>query len=246
MTVESIPDTEGDISAATDILTTELEQITDEIEAFERFDKKVSKIETDPDPIGSPHGVGYQQISLENGCSKVRAAYKETVMSIPHYEDEYGDTYPSSVKEEFGTDIAVALTQSSNFTLISKSALVDSIQSAIDERKKLRDVVLLEKKSITTLRDDLRNINKNINKISDAKFSHLDFVALDAYRTQIKQLFDKCDKILLKYQNRIREIQKIINTNAPRLSIHKYFYQSLSTDYPILSRIGETSRKIKN
>ena len=246
MTVEPIPDTESEISAAADILTTEFERITNEIEAFERFEKKVSQIDSAPDNVGSVTGVGYQQVSTKNRCLEVRTAYKETVMSVSHYEDEYSDTYPLSIKEEFGTDIAIALTKSSNFTPASKSALLDSIQASINERKRLRDVVLSEKESITTAHDSLYIITRNINEISNHEFKHLDFGALDAYRAQTTVLLEKCDQIGLTRQDKIDKIQNKMSVDTPGLNIHEYFYQSLSTNYPILSAIGKIGERINS
>jgi len=50
-----------------------------------------------------------------SGLVAVRDAYQETVMSVPHYEIEYDDTYQRSVAEECGPELAYALTRGSRF-----------------------------------------------------------------------------------------------------------------------------------
>lgn len=48
--------------------------------------------------------------TAENSLVAVMAAYREIVMAIPHYEEEYGDCDAADVADELGPDIAAALT----------------------------------------------------------------------------------------------------------------------------------------
>lgn len=86
-------------------------------------------------------------------------------MAVPHYNDEYDDTYPSSIQEEFGDEIAIALTRSSNFTSATKSALLNKVKDVINQRKKLQNVVSLEKTSIISANDSLSDIAEDAQNI---------------------------------------------------------------------------------
>lgn len=66
-------------------------------------------------------------------------------MAVPHYNDEYDDTYPSSIQEEFGDEIAIALTRSSNFTSATKSALLNKVKDVINQRKKTSKCCFIRK-----------------------------------------------------------------------------------------------------
>lgn len=244
MIVEPIPDTKTEIPAAIESLTSEFEQIELEIQAFKQFENKVSNINPDFGTTNSISGLGHQKEVTEDRCMKVRTAYKETVMSVPHYDNEYNDTYPLSLKEEFGSDVAVALTKSMNFTSITKSALLDSIKEAINEREKLRDVVGTEKKSLTTSHDSLTDIAKNTDDISNTELNKLDFGTLDAYRKQITILFENINHIAAKRQEKIQNIQNKMSDSTTDTNIHKYFYQNLSANYPILVVIGSLGRRL--
>jgi len=242
MIVEPIPNMRTEIPAAIKTLSTEYNQINLEIDAFQEFESRVSRINPDPGTTSSISGLGYQQEVTEDRCMKVRTAYKETVMSVPHYDEEYNDTYPLSIKEEFGSDVAVALTKSMNFTSITKSALLDSVKDAINEREKLRDVVETEKKSLTTSHNSLSDIAKDADDISKVKLNNLEFGALDAYRNQITVLFENLNHIATKRQNVIHNIRNKMRSSALDANIYGYFYQNLSIRHPVLAVIGDIGK----
>ena len=245
MNIEPISYIDSEISAAVNSLITEHSQVVKEIDAFKRFENIVSKTNVESNTVNSANTID-QQISMENKCKKICAAYKKTVMSVSHYENEYNDTYISSIEEEFGTDIAIALTQTSCFTHITKTSLLSSINNNINERENLLDAILLEKESIVSFHKRIQNLCENIESLSNQNLESLDFGALDAYWTQTNTLFKKCDRMASERQEKIQHVQTKIFNNDSGLDIHEYFYQSLSTSYPVLAAIGKVGKKIKS
>ena len=88
------------VERALDVLGEELEVTTAEREAFERFQARISAIEPDRHP--APNGVGatmatgmavagHEGESTGESMGRVRTAYRETVMAVPHFEPEYGE-----------------------------------------------------------------------------------------------------------------------------------------------------------
>jgi hypothetical protein len=54
----------------------------------------------------------------KNGQSiqEIQQAYEDTVMDVPHYDEEYGESLYMNMAAEFGSDIATAVTEASDFT----------------------------------------------------------------------------------------------------------------------------------
>lgn len=245
MGLSQIPNTRGQISSAIDVLTIEYTQITEEIQAFEQFREKVSNTSTNIESKNSINNFRCQQKSTVEGTSKVRTAYRDTIMSVPHYEKEYGDTYLSSVSEELGPDLAIAITESSELTPISKSALINQIDNTIEGRKQLRKTVQSEQDSIESGYNDLYNIGEFIHQYPENKIFRLNNDQKTKFEAKLSNNIDDLDKISINRQQEINKIQKSAQTNQSHSDLYSYFYQSMSTNYPVLETIGKLGREIK-
>ena len=243
MSLSQIPNTRGEISSAIDILIIEYNQITEEIQAFEHFREKVSNISTKIESRNSINNFSCQQKSTVEGTSKVRTAYRDSIMSVSHYEEEYGDTYLSSINEELGPDLATALTESSELTPISKSALINQIDNTIEGRKQLRKTVQSEQNSIESTYNELYDIGKFINQCSEYKISSLNNDQIVEFESTLSNNVEMLDEISVTRQQDLHKIQKSSQTNKASSDLHSYFYQSISTDYPVLETIGKLGRE---
>ncbi|OYR57376.1 DUF7260 family protein, partial [Halorubrum halodurans] len=83
----------------------------------------------------------------------IRNAYAETVMSVPHYEDEYNDTYERSLAEEFTPELAVALTREPTLRERSRSSLLTKTTEAIRRREEFLERLEAESASVSRARE---------------------------------------------------------------------------------------------
>ena len=183
------------LRAARETLRVERRRTVDEREAFEAFRARVKRVSTEAtdgdatrlrsdgaggvaggtggiDGFRGPAGVGRlsgadDRFVAGNPLVAIRDAYAETVMSVPHYEAEYDDTYESSLAAEFGPDLAVALTRESTLSDRSKSALLSETDEAIAEREGLLDALDSESESIDRAADRLCSIREEITTLSE-------------------------------------------------------------------------------
>jgi hypothetical protein len=245
MSLSSIPNTRGQISSAIDILLTEYNQVTEEIRAFEQFKKRVLNISINTDSRNTVGRFRYERKPTAGGTNRVRTAYDETVMSVSHYDAEYGDTYASSVSEEFGPDIATALTESSELTPILKSALINQIENIIESRKELRKTIQLEQDSIKSAHEDLNDLAKMLCNYTKNEFSHMNYNQLSKYKNKTCKNKRVLDEVAIIRQQDINKIRKSMQTDRTTSDLYSYLYQSLSTTYPVLNIIGQLGRKYK-
>lgn len=105
------------LSAARARCRAEREYVHNERDAFVEFRQRVVDVDTATVAAGGAAGDGsilarHCSRSTETGgvgLRRVIKAYQRTVMSVPHYKTEYGDTLTESLTEEFSQDAAVAI-----------------------------------------------------------------------------------------------------------------------------------------
>lgn len=245
MSYSPVPNTKGQLLSAIDILSTEYNQITEEIQAFKNFKKKVENIAVNHDLNNSVDEFSYQKGSTVEGATKVRRAYEDTVMSVSHYSKEYGDTYTSSISEELGSDLAIAVKQSSELTSILKSALLTQIENTIESRKQLQNTVQIEQDSIESHHTDLYDVGEFIHECMEYQIQSSNIEQINEYKSRYSDIDEKLDNIAIIRQQDINKVNKLSQTSQTSSELYSYFYQSLSTDFPVLETIGQLGRKHK-
>lgn len=243
MTDGSSDDSDASISAAIAHLETEQSRLSDERTAFERCSARVETIA--PDRLApTEEMIGYEQRTSGQTLLAVREAYTETVMDVSHYEEEYDDTYQESITAEFGPELAVALTQSGQFTPATKSTLLAEIDDAISQREAFQQIVERELSSLGSAATEVRSISNTVARLSETEFATATFGALDAYLHQTHALTAACDDIAERRQHDLLDIERSWGSTATSLDLQTYFYQSLPVTYPVLARLGEIGARI--
>ena len=266
------------IRAARAALRVERRRVVDEREALRAFRGRVSSIpdesgSADPSDSAAVDGVGGAGVGIRgtmagpegaapgaaspgSPLAAVRDAYRATVMSVPHYEAEYDDTYERSVAEEFGPELAYALTRTDSFHEAYKRSLLSAVETAIQEREAFLDAVGSEIESVERAGSRLDPIRSEIEAIDDelgvgdgqAKERDGDgdrdgeraaptFGALDACRTRIDSLRDDCDRVAARRQRAVADNERRLALDDG-FDLPTYCYQDLDATYPVLTAVG--------
>jgi len=246
-------------------LRTERRCVVDEREAFRSFRGRVASVPSEPirtdggagpvaggsgprgvvggsSPVGSP-GSSASGPPAGSGLVAVRDAYRETVMSVPHYDVEYDDTYERSVAEEFGPELAYALTRGSRFHAECKRSLLDAIETATEERERFVETVRSEVESVDRAAARLAPIRNEIASTARTEFSEDGFGALDAYRARTEALLDDCDRIAARRQRELASHERELASDLD-LDIPTYLYQDLDATYPVLATVGAVGDRL--
>lgn len=248
------------LDEARDALRVERRRIVDEREAFRTLRSRVDSIATEPLHRGGPngsatHGSGSRagafgsvespSPSPGSGLVAVRDAYEETVMSVPHYEVEYDDTYERSVAAEFGPELAYALTQTSRFHAAYERSLLDAIDTAIEEREGFLETVRAETESIDRAASRLSPIEEETVTMSTAERDGegFGFGTLDAYRARTTTLIEDCDRIAARRQRRLADHDRDLRLDDD-LDLPAYLYADLSVTYPVLASVARAGDRL--
>ncbi|KOX95686.1 hypothetical protein EXE48_08865 [Halorubrum sp. ASP1] len=259
------------IRAARAALRVERRRTVDEREALRAFRGRVSSVPTEDgnataagpaamDPTrgaggaiggaaGSPDGAG-GAASPGSGLVAVRDAYRATVMSVPHYETEYDDTYERSVAAEFGPEIAYALTRTDSFHEAYKRSLLSAIETAVQEREAFLDALESEIESVERAGSRLDPVRSEVAAIDDelgdgdAAAAAAGFGALDACRTRIEALVEDCDRIAARRQRVLADHERRLAIGDD-IDFATYCYQDLDASYPILAAVGTLGDRLE-
>ncbi|EMA59080.1 DUF7260 family protein [Halorubrum lipolyticum] len=260
----------GLLDEARAALRVERRRVGDEREAFRAFRGRVASVPSEPvrtdggaGPVaggggGGPIGVagGARAVGPSgtaespgsgppagSGLVAVRDAYRETVMSVPHYEDEYDDTYERSVAEEFSPELAYALTRGSRFHAECKRSLLDATKTATEERERFADTVRSEAESVERAASRLTPIRSEVASTARREFSEDGFGTLDAYRARSEALIDDCDRIAARRQRELASHERDLAI-AGDIDVPTYLYQDLSATYPVLATVGAVGDRL--
>ncbi|ELZ42969.1 hypothetical protein C463_10205 [Halorubrum californiense DSM 19288] len=255
------------IRAARSALRVERRRVVDEREALSAFRSRVSSI---PDEnAAETGGGGFEGTAGVGGAVggavrdavgnaprpgsrlvAVREAYRDTVMSVPHYAEEYDDTYERSVSEEFGPEMAYALTRTQSFRAEYKRSLLGAVETAVQEREAFLDALESEIESVERAGSRLDPIRSEIEAIADelggdeADAADAGFGALDACRTRTVALREDCDRIAARRQRVLADHERRLALGDD-LDLPEYCYQRLDVSYPALAAVGTVGDRLE-
>lgn len=245
-----------------DALETERRRTEAERRAFDAFADRVADVQpsgarrgSDPDRGGTAaaSAIAAPELTFVSAPSAaaspleaVRTAYEETVMSLPFYEEEYGDTYDESLREEFGPDVAAALTQRSAFSPTVKRVLLAKAEEARSERELLLESCERERKSIEDAADALLPVAEGLRSLEAIGFDAAEPSALDAYGARLSALRDTCERVAAARQATIREHRATYGRATDTLDLCEYLYQPLPSTFPVLNACGALTRRIED
>jgi hypothetical protein len=225
------------IDAAVRELVVERCKVREEEDAFEEFERRCS----DLSPLGTarPDGGAMQVLGAsgaDSDVARLREAYEATVMSVEHYQEDYGETLLDHVRTELGEDYATYFGTEQRLTPWMKEAFVMAAADARRRRSEFVTVLDEEKElldRVATCLDDIRPLPE----VSDD-------TTFDQLRTRHAELQDherRVSELLFERQEHLHSSRSGItcpNRIDPK-SMNQYLYSSLETTYPVLDSVTE-------
>jgi len=209
-----------------------------EIEAFDAFERRLHRIQPDAQAARGVPAVQSLTSASANGLRTVRTAYESTVMDVPHYDEEYDDTYERSVREEFGPNIAGFLTGGAAFEERQKQALLSAVSESRDERRALSKALAIEADSLTTAIGEIDPIAEELLDYDTLEPSEMSFGALDAHRARLDVLEEKCTAALKGRQAGLVRQRRDLHLPIAGPDVATYVYQGLPVRYPTLAGVA--------
>jgi len=244
----------------------ERRRVLGERDAFESFADRVAEMDTvsaatDATQTGVPAGAvrridgggpGGGPTGRDATLRRVMAAYHDTVLSLPHYREEYDETAAESLAAELGPDAATALATDGGLSSGARSALVDRSRRAADARERLADAIGEEIEEL----DERESALSTADRRRRCLVGHLDGIrpdgeaeaAIDVWN-RLTELERECDELAADRQ---RSLDDPPLTPEPPLDadsehpFHDYLYGPVDGPrYPVLAQVAELADRIR-
>ncbi|WP_114575706.1 hypothetical protein [Saliphagus sp. LR7] len=220
----------------------ERERTRTEARAFDRFARRIDRIETaSPETTVREPAAGPRTKTLlrppdatGDGIRDVREAYRETVMSVPHYEEEYDEPLAENVAAEFDPDAAAALASGDRLTPQVERALVQAATDAREGREDLVDALNAEIASLESYGETLSGLERSLDRLDDRPLPGQSFDELRERWREVDRLRTELGEVLADRQDEIQSGHALRGGFPDPWTMYAYFYQSIPTTHPVL------------
>lgn len=204
-----------------------------------------------------------------DGLDAVREAYRETVMSVPHFEAEYDESYAESLAGEFSPDLAAALVTGDRFDALCRRTLIEAIEEGLTRRETLLDALDAESESLATYRERVASLRTDLAAVTvagrpvrafaepadvaadDATGTVPDlsrvatFDALADARSALLAVREDCDAVAADRQAAVREQAHRLSLSMEAADVQRYCYGPLPVAYPVLSAVTALDERVE-
>ncbi|MFB6155082.1 MAG: hypothetical protein ABEJ22_04245 [Haloferacaceae archaeon] len=169
----------------------------------------------------------------------VRTAYRETVMSVPHYESDYDDTLAENVRAEFGGELARYVTGGGGLTPVVYGALREESERARTERVRFLAVLRRERESLQQAEATLNECERRAVELADRLDEGTSTGALEAAGEELRELERRCGAVSEARQETIhtRSVTRLSGVDGDSLT--GYLYSSCDSTCPVLADVAQ-------
>lgn len=249
MTVRFVP---SHVRSAREIVATERQRTGTERDAFAQFADRIaafdvaavdSATELDQPVATQPAFQSDSQAATQ--LVDARDAYRETVMSVPHYAEEYDESLQEHVAAELSPEVATALTTGDQFTAPLQERLVAESREACTSRDIFLNALEDEADALQAADEQLSGLGSECEDLLVARslegWSSEEL--LDA-RQQLQADERKCEEVAADRQATVHE-QRIPSVRHIDLGFTVYLYHSLSVTYPVLADVASLTETLR-
>lgn len=240
---------------ALSIVSEECDRTTAERDAFDRFARAVAEAEptTDSTADVSPGA----SLVLETNRTRselgtVERAYRETVMGVPHYEQEYDESLAVNMASEFGDELAMAVLEGGQLTPQLQASLYAAAIEARERRERFRSLVEAERTDLQRVKRTFGEVDASLTDADESALLTGSFDELAALHERLERERETCEQLLASRQRQRRE-GHAGRVRAPGLpDLQSYLYGPLDVQYPVLAdavalldQVQRTQRRVR-
>lgn len=226
------------IDAARSLLEEERTRIADEAAAFGAFARRVADVEPATTPVtdgGPTASTSLETTPGDDSLAAVREAYRETVMDVPHYDEEYDESLARNMSLEFGEDVAGAVENGTPLTPQLKATLVERSRTARRQRASLLTKFEEEAEALDDAERTLATCRRTAERIRDADLARYSFDELAAEWRLLAERQSDAEALLEQRQRTVQERERTTGTRPGGPSFEEYVYGPMDVTHPVLA-----------
>jgi hypothetical protein len=201
-------------------------EVEAERRAYAQFKERVSAIETGPaSPAQSMTAVRSVETPGRHSVERLRSTFRETVMSVDHYDEFYGESLDEHAAAELSPEIATLFQpeQTTTLTEPTKTVLIGAVDRAVSQR----DVVL------DTLEGEQNSLENSQTALAELLDTYSEPRAAARYQPEIE---DSLDELAKDRQETLTSRPSTVRADGHDLCA--YLYQGFDWTYPVLTALA--------
>jgi len=172
--------------------------------------------------------------------TEVREAFAGTIMALPFYDEEYGESLLDAIEGEFGPSIAAGLTDPDCFGPHLFAGLHRRIRQSQRAREVLLETCDQERHAIDALSAKLPSFAHEVAQLDKLCLGDIDFGALEAHWRRLETITTQCGRLATRRQGVISRQRAQYQLAAEEPDIYEYLYRGYPVSYPMLAMITMT------
>jgi hypothetical protein len=224
----------------------ERDRLLTERRAFEQFASRVASL--DPvEPSGAVTDGGTAALGRSSGgdgLAAVETAYRETVMSVDHYDTDYGESLRENMATELGADVATAVLDGGTLHPQLKAAIVRKCGEAHDHRTAVLRDVDDEAASLESAREELGRVEGTVDDLDATPLLEKSFDDLRREYGALGELAGDCEALLDSRQATVADREPGADPDDAH-EFYAYLYDPLDVSYPVLSSALSTLSTVR-
>lgn len=246
MTVETRQPT---IECALAHVDDEIDHVRAERDSFEDFLDRLDTIQTNgrvtPRTDGNHAVVTSLEASAPTELQPIRRAYRETVMGVSHYEQEYGDTLRESLTVELGETVATYVMDGQILSPMVRDTLRKATNQCLAEREDFLRLLRQESGSLDAIANELNELEARVVEISNRIDATETSTQLARIGEKLQRTEQRCTALANRRQKRIHSRENISLSGVDSASLSQYLYTDMETVTPALADIASCIETIR-
>lgn len=218
-----------------------------ERDAFEQFAQRLADL--DAKPAGAPETTAGETMLARSAedpaLERIRRAYRETVMAVPHYDEEYDEPAATNMAAEFGEEVATAALNGPQFTPGLKRALMSKAVESREQREELLTALDREESALAEAETTVDDVDGSLREMNERPLADRSFDDLARTHERLEDLEDDLGTVVVDRQGSLNEDFDVGSRPGRGHAFHEYLYQSLPVTYPILSDVTAQLDRIR-
>ena len=173
--------------------------------------------------------------STADGLDDVQQAYRDTVMSTPHYDEEYGEPLVQSLAIEFGEDLTAAIMTNSQLTPSLQETIVQAATAASARRTAFSNRLDEEETTLEDAYQTLTTIGEQYEQSTDQPRHQQSVDDLWETHHQLTTCISPCEQLVEERQTQRTDGHTALPRTDEVVDLQAYLYRPLDVTYPILT-----------
>ncbi len=230
----------ANVRGALTALRVECDRVAAERDALEQFTDRLEELSTTrlQGSAVQEAGIGVASTSSRptaDGMANVKAAYRETLMAVAHYDEDYGEPFAQHLASEFGEDVAGAVLANDRLSPQVKRALQTAARESRVQREQYIDALERERERLAEANRILAAVIDCCEAVDGNRLRREPFEELESRLQRLDEERENLATTLRERQERLHDGVTFGWDRRDTESVYRYLYEDVDATYPVLA-----------